>query len=160
MNLDTLKTEIEQHLESAGFAVFHGCSRDNDNGSLVYWDCERYPDYRAFLEAAKAAGVKIVVLHHRELPADEIDEAIDRLGSCDLPREENRSVERRLAELRVYEGFTCVLELSFDHQGITFLYDLHTEWYDELTDIVSDLQLMSSGPDDDSTPMSGYFSKN
>jgi hypothetical protein len=160
MNLDTLKNEIEQHLKNSGFAIFHGCSRGDDKAPAVYWDCERYPDYHAFLDAAQAAGVKIIVLHHRELTRDELDEAIQRLGTCDLPREENRSVERRLAELRVYEGFTCVLELSFDHQGSTFLYDLRTDWYDELTDIASDLQLMSSGQDDDAAPMGGYFSKN
>ena len=161
MNLDTLKTEIETFLETEGFAVFYGYSRGLDSLPIVYWDCERYPDYKLFVKAAKAAGTKVLVFHQRELSPEQIDDAIDQLEASDMPREEHRNIERRLNDLRVYEGFTCALELSFDYQGRVFLFDLRTEWYDELSELMSDLQAIESeSEDEEDNPMGGYFSKN
>ena len=157
MNLDTLKTEIETLLQDEGFAVFYGYSRVLESLPIVYWDCERYPDYKQFVRAAKAAGAKLIVFHQRELTPDQIDDALEQLESAEMPREDQRTLERRLNELRAYEGFTCALELSFDYEGRVFLFDLRTEWYEELSDILSELQVLE--PDDDDT-MGGYFSKN
>jgi len=162
MDLDTLKTEIETFLDAQGFAVFYGYSRILDTLPVVFWDCERHPDYKQFLKAARSAGVTIIVFHQRELSSEQIDDAIDQLEASDMPREESRPLERRLKELRAYEGFTCALELSFDHQGRVFLFDLRTSWYDELSDILSELHMLDdeSEEDEEDNPMGGYFSKN
>jgi len=40
------------------------------------------------------------------------------------------------------------------------LFDLRTEWYDEFSDILDEIQLMTAPADDDDMPISGYFSKN
>ncbi len=162
-NLDTLKGEIENYLEEQRFAVFRGFPRMLDSLPLVYWDCDRYPDYKAFLETAKAAGAKLVVYHQHEFSADQADNALEKLAECELPRDQSRAMERRLKELRVYDGFTCALELSFDHQGRIYIFDLRTEWYDELSDLLDEIHALISGSgeeEDDDSPMSGYFSKN
>jgi len=162
-NLDTLKGEIEQYLEEQGFAVFRGFPRMLDTSPLVYWDCDRYPDYKAFLSAAKAADVRLMVYHQHEFSADQIDSALERLEEIELPREEQRAMERRLKEMRMYDGFTCALELSFDHGGRIYVFDLRTEWYDELSDLLDDINMIDADPEtgeDDESPMGGYFSKN
>ncbi len=162
-NLDTLKEEIEQYLEQQGFVVFRGFPRVLDSLPLVYWDCDRYPEYKAFLETAKAVSVHLVVFHQREFSAEQIDSALERLEQCELPREDFRVMERRLKELRMYDGFTCALELSFDYQGRIYVFDLHTEWFDELSDMLDDIHVLGAGPDgddEDDNPMGGYFSKN
>jgi hypothetical protein len=161
-NLDTLKGEIERYLEEQGFAVFRGFPRMLDSLPLVYWDCDNYPDYKAFLDTAKAADVRLVVYHQHEFSVEQIDSAVERLEEIELPRDDHRVMERRLKEMRVYDGFTCALELSFDHQGRIYVFDLRTEWYEELTDILDDIHMLTSESDeeDDDTPMSGYFSKN
>ena len=161
-NLDTLKAEIERYLEEQGFAIFRGFPRMLDSLPLVYWDCDNYPDYKAFLDTAKAADVHLVVYHQHEFSVEQVDSALERLEEIELPRDDHRVMERRLKEMRVYDGFTCALELSFDHQGRIYVFDLRTEWYDELTDILDDIHMLTSEPDqeDDDTPMSGYFSKN
>ena len=72
-NLDTLRHEIEQHLESRGLAVFRSYPRTESERSLteaVHWDSQNHPDYREFVEAACAAGVRLVTLYARELTAD------------------------------------------------------------------------------------------
>src|ERR1051326_4029258 len=148
-NLDTLKGEIEGYLEDQGFAVFRGFPRMLDSVPLVYWDCDRYPDYKAFLATAKATGVQMIVYHKQEFSTEQVDNALDRLETIEMPRDEYRATERRLKELRVYDGFTCSLELSFDLQGRIYVFDLRTDWYDELSDLLEDLHLLGAGPDED-----------
>jgi hypothetical protein len=160
-NLDKLKTEIEYHLEESGLAVFYGYSRGLDSMQGVYWDCDQYPDYKLFVKAAQTAGVKMIVFHQREFSADQLDEALEQLAGCDMPREEHHELERRLNDMRVYDSFVCAIELSFDHDGRVFIFDLRTDWYEDLFDILDEIQIMDAESDsDDDTPISGYFSKN
>jgi len=161
VNLDTLHTEIQQYLEDSGLAIFHGHSRAMDETPAVYWDCQQYPDFKLFIQTAQAAGAKIVVFHQRRFDSGQVDDVLEQLAECDLPREEQREYNRRLTALRIYDGQVCAIELSFDHQGRTFLYDLRTEWYDELGDIVAEIDIMSAGAGgEDDEPLGGYFSKN
>jgi hypothetical protein len=160
-NLDTLKTDIEHYLEESGMAIFYVYSRALESMQGIYWDCDEYPDYRQFVKAAQTAGVKMVVFHQRAFSAEQVDDALEQLVGCDMPREEYHELERRLNDMRVYESFICAIELSFDYQGRVFLFDLRTEWYEELSEILDEIQIMDAESDsDEDTPMSGYFSKN
>jgi hypothetical protein len=159
-NLDSLKMEIEQYLEECGLAVFHGYSRMLESASSVYWDCDKYPDHKLFINAARTAGAQLIVFHLREFAAEQVMDALEQLADCDLPRDECREFERRLSDVRMYQGFLCEIELSFDHQGRVFVFDLRTEWYDEFSSILDEIQMLSADAEDNDTPMSGYFSKN
>ncbi len=161
LNLDTLKTEILEYMESEGFVIFHGYSRLADTDSFVAWDTDRLPDFRTFLSAAKNAGVRLIVFHYRQFAAGHLDDATERLEESDLSVEERRNTERRLRELASYEGFTCAIELSFDYQGRVYLFSVRAEWYDEYLDLVEDLD--GSLPDEDEDEddsMGGYYSRN
>jgi hypothetical protein len=162
-NLDTLKDEVEKYLVEQGFNVFYGQSRLLDSLPIIYWDCDSYPDFRKYLAVAKSAEAKLVVFHHHEFTPDNIDDALDRLEAAGMPPEESRTIERRLKELRKYEGFTCALELSFDYQGRIYVFDLCTEWYDELSDILEEIDMFSLDEDEDEDNeghIGGYFSQN
>ncbi len=163
-NLDELKGEILKHLIERGFVVFHGQSRAMEPSPTVFWDCESYPDYKMFLQSAERTDVKIVVFHSREFSAGVIDEAIDAVKDADLTLEEQRSIARRLRELRKYAGFTCAIELSFDVQSRVYAFDLRTEWYDELSNILAtiDSELLDEPGNeaDEEGPIGGYFSRN
>jgi hypothetical protein len=160
-NLDELKTEVLQHLESQGFVVFHGYSRLSDADSFVAWDVERQPDYRQFLETAKNAGVKLIVYHWREFSRAHVDEAAERLEECDFSVEEQHNLERRLRDLRAYEGFTCALELSFDLQARVYLFNLRAEWYEEYLDLIEELGGgLADDEDEEDDPLDGFYSSN
>lgn len=160
-NLDTLKNEIEHHLEETGLAVFYGYSRGLDAMQGVYWDSEEYSDYKQFVNAAKTAGVRMIVFNQREFSADQLDDALEQLAGCDMPREEFHELERRLNDMRIYDGLVCSIELSFDYAGRVFIFDLRTDWFEDLSDIMDEIQILDAESDDDSdTPISGYFSKN
>ena len=161
-NLDVLKPEIELYLEETGLAVFYGYSRSLESAPTVYWDCDQYSDYRSFVQCARAAGVKLIVFHQREFFSEQIDEALEKLHACELPPQDTRHFEERLADLRTYEGSICAIELSFDHDGRVFLFDLRTDWFDEFSEMLDEIQLLVPDPDegDDDSPISGYFSRN
>ena len=160
-NLDSLRSEIEEYLETRGIALFQSFPRSGEHGSVVYWDTERHPDYQRFLAAAEAAGVRVVTLFSRELEEEIIDDALEQLESSGLDRDDRRSAEVRLKELRGYTGFTCQIELSFDVAPRVYIFDLRTEWLDELNDLIERIE-ESYSPDDDSEEElgGGYFSRN
>ncbi len=161
LNLDSMRSEIQEHLESHGMVVFHGQSNAGEHTPAVYWDTEEHPDYRAFLASAEAAGVKLVALYAHEFTDDVIEEALERLETSGLPRDERRTIEQRLREMRGYAGFTCQIELSFDLAPRVYIFDVHTDWYDELNDMLDSIEEAYDADDEEDGSLGGgYFSKN
>jgi hypothetical protein len=160
-NLDTLKSEINDYLKATDFVVFHGYARGLIERPAVDWDVSRYPDFRDFLAVGRQLGIRLIVFHHREFSAAVVDRAIEELQDSSYEYEEQRDIERRLRELRVYDGFTCAIELSFEHQDITYFYEIRTEWYTELNNLLEELDMFPDDEEDeDENPLSGYYSKN
>jgi hypothetical protein len=58
-----------------------------------------------------------------------------------------------------YEGFTCQIELSFDHAQRTYVFEVRTDWFDELNDLVERIE-DSYQDEGDENPLSGYYSNN
>jgi hypothetical protein len=158
-DLETIRTEIQTHLEQSNLAVFHGYSSLTDSIS-VYWDTERHPDFRGFLHAAEKAGARLVVFYHQQFSLAEIDEVLQELEDSELSREEKRAYESRLREIQKYEGFTSVVELSFAVDGRSYLYRLNTEWYEVWEDILTEIDAAAEESDEEEGPISGYFSNN
>ena len=162
LNLDTLKHEVLEYLDTAGFAVFHGHPGGLEGPPVVLWDTGHHPDFRMFLEVARKAGINLVVFGTREFEAADIDDLLAQLDDCELTREERRDYESRLRELRIFEGVTCSLDLAFDHHSRLYVYEVQPDWYedflgveDEIVSRMADEEQMDEG---DSLP--GYFSKN
>lgn len=159
LNLNTLKTEIEQYLEAQHFVVFYGYSPEEAHAT--YWDTRRFPDYQMFLKAAEAAGVRMIVFNEREFAAEMIDDSLEHLHASNLDREQQRILEHRLKEMRVYDGFICALELSFDLNGRLYLFDLRTDWYEDVSDMLDEIDANpAEGEEEDDGPIGGYFSNN
>jgi hypothetical protein len=163
-DLETLKTEIEDYLKTQEFAVFHGYPRLAEPASMVHWDSEEYPDFKSFLELSRQLDVRLMVFHHRRLSSDFIDQALEQLEVLDLPDDEYVEFGRRLREMRVFEGFTSAVELSFEYQSRIYFYTRRAEWYEELLDIADEIDDYAGTDvediedlDDDLGP---YFSKN
>jgi hypothetical protein len=162
-NLDNIKKEIQEYLSTQNIAVFRGIVADLHRQGLVLWDVRREPDFRKFIECGRQIGVKMMLLSFGELDIGMIEEAMEKLSEADMPREEQRAIERRLKELRPFAGFTCSVELSFEFQNRFYLYDLRTEWYEELLELMDQIDLsISDGEvdEDEDDDMGGYFSRN
>jgi len=159
-NLDSIHTEIQGFLETRGIAVFHGYSRGQD-APAVHWDTEHHPDYRTFLAAAEGAGVRLVTLYANQFSEELVDDALERLEMSGLERDERRAIEQRLREMRGYAGFTCEIELSFGLAPRVYIFNLRTEWFEDLNDLLDRVDDAYAEADDEE-PLGGerYFSKN
>lgn len=158
-NLDTLAEEIQQYLASEHFIIFRGMSRSEDDAPMIYWDADRQPDYKAYLDCALQLGVRLVHFHTREFSQQHREEALDQLEECELGREEKRALERRINELAIYEGLTCAIEISFDFENRVYFFELRTEWYDEWNDVLDELE--DADPSEGGQePFGGYYSNN
>jgi hypothetical protein len=164
IDLDTLKSEILQYLEAAGFAVFRSHPGELEGMPLVCWDCERFPDYRMFLETAQKVNARLILFAAREFEASELEEEVEALEDCELTREDRREYERRLRDYRKHVGVTCSLELGFDHNSRLYVYEVRPDWYDEFLELSDDIatNLPSPGGDDeaDGSGMGGFYSNN
>ena len=162
VNLDTLKREILDHLETGEFAVFRSNAGALEGLPLVLWDTEHHPDYQAFLAVARQAGVKIILFGAAEFEASDIEGLIEHLGDCELTREERREYESRLREMRIFEGVTCALELAFDYHSRLYVYEVQPDWYEEFLDIEDEImsRMADSGTEIEDDSLGGYFSKN
>ena len=163
-NLDSLKQELLDYIAGEEFAIFKGQTGGNEGFPKIYWDTEHYPEYQGYLNVAKTAGVNVIIFAHREFDASEIDDALEQIKDCEFGRDERRSIESNLADLRAFVGSTCTIEMAFGYQGHMYVYELTTEWFQTFMDI-SDLLVAASsanGDDEDESDGSfgGYYSKN
>jgi hypothetical protein len=164
-NLDALKDNILEHLQTEGFVVFHGFCHNAASRPIAYWDSSAHPDFTAFLSTARQAGIKLVVFNYLEFSSAMVDDAMERLEEYELPLEERRGFERRLREMQAYQGFTCALELSFDSEGRTFVYELRADWYVDFLHILDQVESYApEGAEDEEEgeedSIGGYFSRN
>lgn len=162
VNLDTLKREMLDYLDSAGFAVFRSLTGSLEGLPMVLWDTEHYPDYQMFLEVAQKSDVKLVLFGSAEFELSDIDDLMEHLEECDLTREEQRDFESRLRALRKYEGVTCSLELAFDYQHRLHVYEVQPDWYEGFLSIEDEIMMRVTGDEDveDDDSLGGYYSKN
>jgi hypothetical protein len=161
LNLDTLKREILEYLDSSGLAVFHGSPGGLDGQSLVLWDTERHPDYQMFLDVALKSEARVIIFASREFLAADTEDLLAQLDDLELTRGEKRDYEKRLRELRIHEGVTCSLELAFDYHSRMYVYEMQPDWYDEFLSVEDEIMsLMADDDEDDDEPIGGYFSKN
>jgi hypothetical protein len=165
IDLDNLKTEILDYLHASEFAVFRSAPGTLDAMSLIEWDTEAVPDYRQFLDAARKAGKQMIFFSFREFEESEVDEAIEDLKSLDLPREERRSIEKKLLDGRRHIGSICYLELAFEHNAHFYVYGAQPDWHAEFVEANDEVLAMMPDDDDpfggDSENLGGgYYSNN
>ncbi|HML18194.1 MAG TPA: hypothetical protein VK419_14290 [Bryobacteraceae bacterium] len=158
-NLASLRSEIEEYLRSHDVAIFHSAHHLDPRSSAAHWDTAGFPDFRSFLATAESAGVRLVALFAQEFREETIDDAAEMLEESDLARDDRRIIDQRLRELRAYAGLICEIELSFDLGSRAYIFDLRTDWYEEFSDILN--QIEDVDEEEDEEPLGGpYFSKN
>jgi hypothetical protein len=149
-NLETLRTEIQSYLESNGFIIFHSDLRSPElPAGGIYWNTETHKDFRGFAAAAHAVGVRMMTLSSRAFHAEAIDLVLEGLDMEGLDRDERAPIERKLNGLRACDGFVCQIELSFDHAGRTYIFDVRTDWLDDFDELADDVDFPFDDDDDE-----------
>ncbi len=97
---------------------------------------------------AKKAGAQFLSMDEEVLQRDELDYLIQRLQHANIPQR-RRSGRSPLAE--TYIGKTGFIQLGWPHEGIMFLFEVTTEWYERyqhLLDLVEDFGSMAIDDND------------
>ena len=116
----------------------------------VAWDSGDNPDsWKDFVELAKGSGATFLTMNEVTLDKDELDFLIERLRQA--PRSGDEDIEEARL-LRTYTGKTGFLQLGWPYQGVMFLYESSTEWYERyqrLMDLAEDLGSMMMDESDE-----------
>ena len=118
----------------------------------VVFEEEDEDGWKAFIEHAEASGAAFVTMSEVVLEPEDVATLIGQVRDSDFPDHDAAALDEAQDLLR-HTGKIGYLQLGFAHQGIMFLYETATEWYDhfqELMETVSDLgTLMMDDPDTD-----------
>jgi hypothetical protein len=125
-NLSSLKDDMTAFIEGHGMKRFFGLVPEEIPN--VVWDSADNPDgWKDFVELAKAAGSTFLTMNAAELEKEELDFLVERLRNANYPNDED--IEEALW-LRTYVGKVGAIQIGWPHQGVMFLYEVSTEWYE------------------------------
>jgi hypothetical protein len=125
-DLSSLKDDMTAFIEGHGLRRFQGYVAEEV--ASVSWDPRGNPDaWKDFVELAKHAGVTFLTMNEASLEQPDVDFLVERLRNARFPSEEDIEEARWL---RSYIGKTGFLQLGWPQQGVMFLYEVSTAWYD------------------------------
>jgi hypothetical protein len=126
-NLTGLKDDMTAFIEGQGMRRFLGYVESEEIPTVV-WDSGQNPDgWKDFVELAKSSGAPFLTMHSWTLDREELDRLSQRLTDGEYTSEEDLEEARWL---KTYIGKTGFVQLGWAHQGVVFLYEAGTEWYD------------------------------
>jgi hypothetical protein len=136
-NLHSLKDDMVAFIEGHGMRRLPGYVTE-DIPSIV-WEDKANPDaWKDFVEMAKHVGAPFLTFSEMTLEHEELDALVEETGEMNFPDEEaTELVEAQL--LRKYAGMVGYIQLGFVHQGIAFLHETTTEWYERYQSLLEDV---------------------
>jgi hypothetical protein len=149
-NLLSLKDDMVAFIEGHGLRRLPGYVTD-DIPSIL-WESQGNPEaWKDFVEMAKHVGAAFVTFSEMALDRDELESLIEQAGEMNFPDEEaSELVEAKW--LRKYAGMVGYIQLGFVHQGLVFLHETTTEWYERFQALVEDVEGFQDIVIDDSDP--------
>ena len=132
-NLISLKDDM------VAFIAGHGMRRLNgfvsEDIPTVVFEEENPDGWKDFVEHAKAAGAPFVTMSEVVLEKSDIAILLEQIRSESFPD----SVAEELDEaeyLVKHVGKVGYLQLGFAHQGVMFIFEVATDWYDSFQNLL------------------------
>jgi ABC-type sugar transport system substrate-binding protein len=137
-NLLVLKDDMVAFIEGHGMKRLPAYITE-DIPSVV-WEDQGNPDaWKDFVEMAKHVGAPFVTFSEMQLEPEELDELVEDAGEMNFPDEESTElVEAKW--LQKYAGKLGYIQLGFVYQGVAFLHETTTEWYERYQALIEDLE--------------------
>jgi hypothetical protein len=142
MPIDDLATVKDDMI---AFISGHGLRRMNayvtEEVPTVIFEEEDADGWKDFVEHAKSAGAAFITMSEVVLEPEDVATLIGQVRDEDFPDHDALALDEA-QDLLQHTGKTGYLQLGFAHQGVMFLYEAATEWYDqfqELMETVSEL---------------------
>jgi len=148
-NLISLKDDMVAFIAGHGLRRFSGYVAE-EVPTVVFEDTDPVA-WKDFVEHAKAAGASFVTMSEVVLEKSDVAVLLDQLADQNYPDPDAPEIDD--AEYLVnHVGKLGYIQLGFAHQGVMFLFETSTEWYErfqELIETVTDLGIMVDDGDDD-----------
>ncbi|HEX7728387.1 MAG TPA: hypothetical protein VF392_05065 [Terracidiphilus sp.] len=137
-NLNLLKDDMVAFIEGHGMRRLPGYVTEEIPS--VLWEGEGDPDaWKDFVEMAKHVGAPFITFSEMTLERAELDALIEEAGEMNFPDEESSElVEAQW--LRKYADMVGYIQLGFVYQGIAFLHETTTDWYERFQALVEDVE--------------------
>ena len=138
------------------FIAGHGMRRLNgfvsEDIPTVVFEEENPDGWKDFVEHAKAAGASFITMSEVVLEKSDVAVLMEQLSDQNYPDDDAPEFEDVESLVR-HVGKLGYLQLGFAHQGVMFLFETSTEWYErfqELIETVTDLGgiVVDDGDDD------------
>ncbi len=121
--LDTLWSEITDHLSEGRFRVFPSAPVFRDAALTAFWPDD---DWRSFLEIAAGAGVALVFAERAEFRPEDLEDFGESDGDEESLEEEEDELRN---ELRSHLGSTHQLHLAFVADGVLLQWLKDASWW-------------------------------
>ena len=141
-DLVALKDDMVAFIEGHGMRRLPGYVTEDI--PAILWEESEHPEdnpdsWKDFVEMAKHAGAVFVTISEVKLDRDELEELIEEAGELNFPDEEaSELVEAQM--LQKYAGKVGYIQLGFVHQGIAFLHETTTEWYEHYQELLEGIE--------------------
>ena len=137
-NLISLKDDMIAFIEGHGMKRLPGYVTE-DVPAVLWEDAENVDSWKDFVEMAKHAGTLFVTMSEVKLERDEMEELMERASEINFPDEEaNEMMEAQM--LLKHAGKVGYVQLGFVHQGVMFLHETTTEWYEHYQELVESIE--------------------
>ncbi len=132
-NLHSLKDDM------VAFIAGHGLRRMpayvTEEVPTVLFEEDNPDGWKDFVEHAKAAGAAFVTMSDVVLEKTDVAILIEQLRDHTFSDDEDIDLDDAESLIK-HVGKTGYLQLGFAHQGVMFLFETSTEWYDRFQDLM------------------------
>ena len=138
-NLISLKDDMVAFIAGHGLRRFNGYI--TDEVPTVIFEDEDADAWKDFVEHAKAANASFVTMSEVTLEKSDVAILLEQLRDQTYPDADAIEIEDAESLVK-HVGQIGYLQLGFAHQGVMFLFETSTDWYEqfqELIETVTDL---------------------
>ena len=141
-DLTTVKDDMIAFIEGHGMRRLPGYV--GDDVPTVMWEDDDNPDsWKDFVETAKAASAPFVTMSDVVLEKEDLELLLEELQDLDFPHDESSEVEEAQSLVN-YVGKMGYVQLGFMHQGVAFLHESSTPWYERYQQLLESVDDFSN----------------
>jgi hypothetical protein len=132
-NLISLKDDMVAFISGHGMRRMNGYV--SDEVPTVLFEEEDPDGWKDFVELAKASGAPFVTMSEVVLEKSDIATLIEQIRDQMYPDDESPEIEDAERLVR-HVGKIGYLQMGFAYQGVMFLFEVATDWYDTFQDLM------------------------
>jgi hypothetical protein len=148
-NLASLKDDMVAFI--AGNGLRRVSAYVSEDVPSVLFEEDHADSWKDFVEHAKASGTSFITMSEVVLEKHDVELLVEQLREQSYPDPDAPEIAE--AQFLIdYVGKTGYLQLGFAHQGVMFLYETETEWYDrfqQILEAITELGRIVINEDDD-----------